>query len=181
MRVTKLLITLLVLPFLLMFSSRAAGLPLQVGQKAPDFILADQNGKPQRLADYKGKVVLLAFYPADFTPGCTLEAHLLSRLHKKFLSSRIVPIGISVQDSKSHKAFCSKEKISYTLLADPEKKVAAQFGVLNARGYASRVTFLIGKNGKVAYVDENVNGHLPTCAADWLSWARKHAAELDAK
>jgi peroxiredoxin Q/BCP len=153
----------------------------QVGQKGPGFTLPDQDGKTRHLKNYRGHVLLLAFYPADFTSGCTIEAHTMTAAYKDFLAAGITPIGVSVQDVKSHKAFCEKEGIPYTLLADSQKKVAAEYGVLTSKygGVANRVTFIIGKKGHVVYVDPDVNSHLQTCAEDWIAWVKAHQALVD--
>ena len=83
--------------------------------------------------------------------------------------------GVSVQDPKSHKSFCSKEGIPYTLLADTQKQMAADYGVLiPGANIANRVTYIIGTDGKVAFVDKNVNGHLMTCGDDWAAWVKAH-------
>lgn len=148
-----------------------------VGTAAPNYFLPDQDGKMHNLASDKGKAVLLAFYPADFTGGCTLEAHSLSSAYKDLKALGVTVYGVSVQDPKSHKSFCSKEGIPYTLLADTEKKMATAYGVLiPGVGIANRVTYLIGADGKVAYIDSNVNGHLTTCGEDWVAWVKAHPA-----
>ena len=148
-----------------------------VGAFAPAYALPDQDGKTHTLAADKGKVILLAFYPADFTGGCTLEAHSLTTAYKDLKAEGVTVYGVSVQDPKSHKSFCSKEGIPYTLLADTAKKMSADYGVLlPGVGIANRVTFIIGADGKVAYVDKNVNSHLNTCGADWVAWIKAHPA-----
>ena len=148
-----------------------------VGMAAPNYFLSDQDGQMHTLASDKGKTLLLAFYPADFTGGCTLEAHSLSSAYKDLKALGVTVYGVSVQDPKSHKSFCSKEGIPYTLLADTEKKMAAAYGVLiPGVGIANRVTYLIGADGKVAYIDTNVNGHLTTCGEDWVAWIKAHPA-----
>ena len=148
-----------------------------VGMAAPNYFLPDQDGQMHTLASDKGKTLLLAFYPADFTGGCTLEAHSLSSAYKDLKALGVTVYGVSVQDPKSHKSFCSKEGIPYTLLADTEKKMAAAYGVLiPGVGIANRVTYLIGADGKVVYIDTNVNGHLTTCGEDWVAWIKAHPA-----
>jgi len=148
-----------------------------VGKPAPAYTLPDQNGVTHTSAGDKGKVTLLAFYPADFTGGCTQEAHSLTAAYKTLKAEGVTVYGVSVQDPKSHKGFCSKEGIPYDLLADTEKKMAAAYGVLiPGAGIANRVTFILGADGKVAYVDKDVNGHLATCGADWATWVKAHPA-----
>lgn len=155
-----------------------------VGQPAPPIALPDQDGKVRKLSDYRGKVVLLAFYPADFTSGCTIEAHTMSAAYPKFVAAGIVPIGISVQSSASHKSFCTSAGIPYTLLADTQKKVTTEYGDLNPAfmgGIANRTTFIIGKTGRIAYVDAAVNSHLTTCAQEWIDWVTQHKDIVDGK
>lgn len=144
---------------------------------APAYSLPDQTGTLRTSAENKGKVTLLAFYPADFTGGCTLEAHSLSAAYKDLQALGVNVYGVSVQDPKSHQAFCTKEGISYTLLADTQHKMAAAYGVLiPGVNIANRVTYIIGADGKVAYVDSSVNSHLNTCGDDWIAWIKAHPA-----
>ncbi len=151
-----------------------------VTKPAPAYALPDQNGMVRTSAENKGKVTLLAFYPADFTGGCTLEAHSLSASYKDLTAMGVQVYGVSVQDPKSHKAFCTKEGIPYTLLADTQHTMAADYGVLiPGANIANRVTYIIGADGKVAYVDSNVNSHLNTCGDDWIAWIKAHPAVSD--
>ena len=148
-----------------------------VGALAPAYSLPDQTGIVRTSAENKGKMTLLAFYPADFTGGCTLEAHSLSSSYKDLKALGVNVYGVSVQDPKSHQAFCTKEGIPYTLLADTQHKMAADYGVLiPGANIANRVTYIIGADGKVAYVDSNVNSHLNTCGDDWIAWIKAHPA-----
>jgi peroxiredoxin len=154
---------------------------LTVGTAAPPYSLPDQNGQVHTSASDKGKVVLMAFYPADFTGGCTLEAHSLTTANKDLAAMGVQVYGVSVQDSKSHAAFCTKEGIPYTLLADTEKTMARDYGVLIPTvGVANRVTIIVGKDGKIVYTDTNVNGHLTTCGSDWVTWLKEHPEVLNA-
>ena len=148
---------------------------LTVGSAAPAYSLPDQNGQLHTLSADQGKVVLLAFYPADFTGGCTIEAHSLTSADKDLKAMGVQVYGVSVQDPKSHAAFCTKEGIPYTLLADTQKTASRDYGVLiPGVGVANRVTYIIGKDGKIAYVDPAVNGHLMTCGPDWVAWLKAH-------
>ena len=148
-----------------------------VGSSAPAYALPDQNSQMHTLAGDKGKVVLLAFYPADFTGGCTLEAHSLSAAYPSLQALGVTVYGVSVQDSKSHKSFCTSEGIPYTLLADTQKTMTTAYGdLMPGAGFANRTTYIIGADGKVAFVDKNVNGHLNTCGADWVNWIKAHPA-----
>lgn len=155
--------------------------PLAVGTMAPNYTLPDQNNKTHTLSKERGHVVLLAFYPADMTTGCTIEAHELSAAYPQLKKMGVRVFGISVQDPKSHKEFCEKDGIPYTLLADTQKTTAQSYGVLMPQGFADRVTYIVGKDGKLAYVDPNVNGHLLTCAQDWINWLNAHPAVLHGK
>ncbi len=146
-----------------------------IGALAPAYSLPDQTGQVRTSAENKGKVTLLAFYPADFTGGCTLEAHSLSSSYKGLKAMGVQVYGVSVQDPKSHQAFCTKEGIPYTLLADTKHQMSADYGVLiPGANIANRITYIIGTDGKVAYVDSNVNGHLNTCGDDWIAWIKAH-------
>lgn len=130
--------------------------PLQVGQAAPSFALPDQNNTTHQLVDSRGKIVVLAFYPADMTSGCSLEAHNFTQALDEFKKRNVVLYGISVQDVNSKKKFCSMDGITYPLLADVQKEVSRSYGVLGAAGLARRVTFVIDKNGNIAAVDPAV-------------------------
>jgi peroxiredoxin len=131
--------------------------PLPQGRPAPDFTLPDQDGKRHRLSAYRGKTVVLAFYPADMTPGCTLEMRSLNASLPQFKEMGVQVFGISVQDVKSKREFCDKEGLQFPLLADVGGKVARQYGVLAPAGIAQRVTFIIAPNGQIASVITNVN------------------------
>src|SRR2546425_9943456 len=98
------------------------------GTPAPDFTLNAQDGKPASLKDHRGQWVVLYFYPKDFTSGCTLEAHNFQRDLAKYEEMGTVILGISVDSADSHKSFCAKEGLSFTLLSDPDAKVTAAYG-----------------------------------------------------
>ncbi|MCC6730171.1 MAG: peroxiredoxin [Chthonomonadales bacterium] len=131
--------------------------PLTVGVAAPDFTLKDQDGKAHRLGKLRGKRVVLAFYPADMTPGCTLEARSFRDTMAEFRKRRVPVFGVSVQDVASKKAFCDKEGLNYTLLADVGGKVAEQYGVKLPNGLARRITFVVDPKGRIAAVVEKVD------------------------
>ncbi len=122
---------------------------------APDFSLTSGEGNPVSLKDYKGKWVVLYFYPKDFTSGCTLEAQNFQRDLAKYTAANAIVLGVSLDSAESHKGFCTKENLQFKLLADPDAKVATQYGSVMERDgtkYAARNTFLINPEGKVAKV-----------------------------
>jgi peroxiredoxin Q/BCP len=126
-----------------------------VGQAAPTFTLPSQDGSPISLDSYRGKWVVLYFYPKDMTSGCTLEAHNFQRDQAKYDAANAVILGVSVDTADSHKQFCTKEGLTFHLLADPQHKVVDAYGSLGHFGpmtIASRNTFLIDPQGKVAKV-----------------------------
>jgi peroxiredoxin Q/BCP len=143
---------------LLVQAGRADELP-KVGEAAPDFGLADQNGTQHTLKEFSGKWLVLYFYPKDDTPGCTQEACAFrDDLHKiAALDAQVV--GISVDDGQSHAEFAKKYHLPFPLLADSNKEVAARYGVLRNLGFikiAKRYTFLIDPQGKINKVYDKV-------------------------
>jgi len=125
------------------------------GTAAPDFKLTTGDGSQVSLKDYRGKWVVLYFYPKDFTSGCTVEAKNFQRDLEKYEQSGAVVLGVSVDSAQSHKDFCAKEGLNFKLLADPDAKVSAQYGAtMDYKGamMAARNTFLINPEGKIAKV-----------------------------
>jgi peroxiredoxin Q/BCP len=123
-----------------------------VGQVAPSFTLPSQDGSQISLDSFRGKWVVLYFYPKDMTKGCTIEAHNFQRDQAKFDADNAVILGVSVDTPDSHKEFCTKEGLTFRLLADPEHKVVDEYGSLGHFGtmtIAVRNTFLIDPNGKI--------------------------------
>jgi peroxiredoxin Q/BCP len=123
-----------------------------VGQAAPGFTLPSQDGTQIALDSFRGKWVVLYFYPKDMTKGCTIEAHNFQRDQAKFDALNAVILGVSVDTPDSHKEFCTKEGLTFRLLADPEHKVVDAYGSLGHFGamtIASRNTFLIDPKGKI--------------------------------
>ncbi len=130
-------------------------MPIKVGEKAPDFTLKGHDDKDYTLNHYRGKTVLLAFYPADFSPTCSEEHTCFVNDLKRFESVNAQVFGISVDNIWSHKAFAQKLNISYPLLSDfhPKGSVASQYGLyLNDLGITNRATVIIDKDGIVRYV-----------------------------
>lgn len=126
-----------------------------VGKPAPDFSLTTSDGSHVSLKDYKGKWVVLYFYPKDMTSGCTLEAKNFQRDLTKYEQAGAVVLGVSVDTAQSHKDFCTKEGLTFKLLADPDAKTTAQYGsTMEYQGakMAARNTFLINPKGEIAKV-----------------------------
>jgi peroxiredoxin Q/BCP len=134
----------------------------QVGHTAPDFTLAWANkdgvgpaDNPYQLWRDRGKTVVLAFYPKDFTSGCTLEAHNFQEDLAKYTAANAVIVGVSVDTADSHKSFCAKEGLNFRLLSDPDAKVSTTYGsVMEYEGkkLSARNTFLIDPSGKIVKV-----------------------------
>jgi peroxiredoxin Q/BCP len=145
---------LLVLPLI-----HAADMPAE-GSKAPDFTLNSQEGTSVSLHDYKGKWVILYFYPKDMTTGCTIEAHNFQRDLPQYEQKDAVILGVSVDPVDSHKQFCTKEGLTFKLLADTEHDVTTKYGTLmtyNMQNGASmqaaeRDTFIINPQGVIVKV-----------------------------
>jgi len=129
--------------------SFAADVLPKVGQAAPTFTLPSQDGTAISLDSFKGKWVVLYFYPKDMTSGCTREAHEFQKDQDKFTKENAVILGVSVQSTESHKAFCAKENLTFRLLADPDGKVVKAYGSTGMMGMASRNTFLINPSGNI--------------------------------
>ena len=134
-------------------SLRAGDKAPAVGTAAPDFTLNSQEGKAVSLHDFKGKWVVLYFYPKDFTSGCTVEAHNFQRDLAQYEQKNAAIVGVSVQDEDSHQKFCTKEGLSFKLLADTKQEVSQQYdSVIPVVKLSARHTFLIDPQGKVEKV-----------------------------
>jgi peroxiredoxin Q/BCP len=140
--------------------ARAAD-PLQPGAAAPDFSLPSQEDASVSLTQYKGKWVVLYFYPKDMTTGCTIEAHNFQRDLPKYDALNAVVLGVSLDTVESHKTFCTKDSLTFKLLADPDHKVIDAYGVpLSGVGpikFAQRDTYLISPAGKIVKFWSAVN------------------------
>jgi len=126
-----------------------------VGQAAPTFTLPSQDGSQISLDSFRGKWVVLYFYPKDMTSGCTIEAHNFQRDQAQFDARNAIILGVSVDTPDSHKQFCTKEGLTFRLLADPNHTVVDAYGSLgNYAGFkiANRNTFLIDPQGNIAKV-----------------------------
>ncbi len=147
---------------------RAAEIPA-TGSKAPDFTLQSQEGKTVSLKEFKGQWVVLYFYPKDMTQGCTIEAHNFQRDLEQYTAKHAAIVGVSADSTDSHQQFCTKESLTFRLLADPGKEVIASYGSLAGNGMvAARNTFLIDPNGVVrkVYTKVNPNPHSQEVLAD---------------
>src|SRR5579871_2227782 len=154
MKISRILTGLLPAAALLLTMSRpvvrAADDVPAVGAQAPDFTLSSQENKKVSLHDFKGQWVVLYFYPKDMTPGCTIEAHNFQRDQKDYDARKAAIVGVSVDNVDSHVQFCTKENLTFKLLADPDKKVVGMYGSMQKFGenvVAARHTFLIDPNG----------------------------------
>jgi peroxiredoxin Q/BCP len=134
---------------------------LAVGSPAPDFHAVAHDGQAVELSKLKGKYVVLYFYPMDDTPGCTKEACDFRDTWSKLEKKGVAVFGVSTQDNPSHQAFAQKYKLPFPLLPDPKGELAAKYKVPVNNGFARRITYLIGKDGKIEHVWPQVNpvGH----------------------
>lgn len=138
-------------------------MPISAGQNAPDFTLPDESGKYHSLSDYRGKTVVLYFYPEDDTPGCTKEACGFRDDYSVYQKAGVTVIGVSPDSSTSHTKFIHKYELPFTLLSDPDREVINLYKVWGkkknfGREYEGviRTTYLIDEYGKIAKVLENV-------------------------
>jgi thioredoxin-dependent peroxiredoxin len=151
------------------FADDTAALP-QTGQMAPDFTLPSQDGSKISLDSFRGKWVVLYFYPKDMSQGCTIEAHNFQNALPQFDAKKAVIVGVSVDTSDSHKEFCAKDSLTFHLLADTDHKVTSMYGsaaTRNGNVMAARNTFLIDPKGKIAKVWTGVSP--ATAASDVLA------------
>ena len=132
---------------------------MNIGDKAPDFLGKDENGKEIHLSDYKGKKVVIYFYPKDSTPGCTTEACNLRDNYSELIKQGYAVIGVSIDDEASHRKFIEKNNLPFTLIADTDKKLVQEFGVwgekqMYGRSYMGtlRTTFIVDENGTISKI-----------------------------
>ena len=158
LRIVVLILVVILAVVVFRLTSRSAT-PAE-GTNAPDFTLPSQDGTSVSLKDYRGKWVVLYFYPKDQTPGCSREAHNFQVDQPKYAKRNAVVLGVSVDSVDSHKKFCAKEGLNFKLLADTENKVSDSYGSLTNLGvakFAARHTFLIDPGGKIAKVYTSVD------------------------
>ena len=137
---------------------------LKEGDKAPDFTANDQNGKPVSLADFKGKIVILYFYPKDDTPGCTAEACDFRDNYQSLIGKGFEVIGVSTDDEKSHKKFESKYSLPFPLIADTDHHIVEAYGVWGEKNMYGkkymgtiRTTFIINPDGDIKNIINKVD------------------------
>ncbi len=151
------------------------------GTLAPEFTLNSQDGKPVSLRDFRGKWIVLYFYPKDFTSGCTIEAHNFQRDLALYEQRNAVILGVSVQDEATHQKFCAKEGLHFKLLADQKRAVSKSYDSLVNLGVASlssRHTFLIDPDGVIrkVYLKVDAQQHSAEILADLASLEQTRAA-----
>jgi peroxiredoxin Q/BCP len=130
---------------------------LNVGDKAPSFSMKSQDGRTYSLGDYKGKWVVLYFYPKDDTPGCTKEACSFRDNYSKYQKLGIQVFGVSIDSTDSHDAFAKKFHLSFPLLADTDKKVSLAYGAFSNSKYSDRYTFVIKPDQSIGHIFKKVN------------------------
>lgn len=142
---------------------------LNQGDKAPSFTAKDQNGNTVTLAQFKGKKVVLYFYPKDSTPGCTAEACDFRDNYQGLAAKGIEVLGVSIDDEKSHQKFIAKYELPFTLLADTDKAIVEAYGVwaeksMYGKKYmgTNRTTFIIDEEGTIAHIITKVDTKNPT-------------------
>jgi thioredoxin-dependent peroxiredoxin len=151
---------LLVSALCVVFSGGLAGqapVELKVGDVAPAFSLPGTDGKTHRLSDYKGREVIVAWYPAAGTPGCTAECKSFHANGAAIKAYDVAYFMASVDTPEKNLEFAKVTEADFPLLSDPAKTVAAAYGVLGPRGNATRWTFYIGPDGKIQHIDKAVN------------------------
>lgn len=159
---------------------------LSVGDKAPDFKVDNQDGEKVKLSDYKGKKVVLYFYPRDMTPGCTAESCNLRDNYSKLKKAGYEILGVSTDSTKSHQKFIEKQSLPFQLLADVDKQLHAQYGTwieksMYGRKYmgTARVTFIIDEKGKIEDIIEKVDTKNHTTQI--LSPVQKETKKIEVK
>ncbi|MFN3690052.1 MAG: thioredoxin-dependent thiol peroxidase [Fimbriimonadales bacterium] len=153
------------------------------GSKAPDFSLTDQHGNTVRLSDFRGRWVVLYFYPKDMTPGCTQEACSFRDMHPDFEQEGVVVLGVSTDDVHSHRKFADKYELPFSLLADTDHAVSEAYGAWRKKQMygkvfwgVERMTYLIAPDGVVSHVFTKVK---PVSHADEVLTAIRQAKQQE--
>ena len=148
---------------------------LEAGSKAPAFTLPDQDGRTVSLEDFRGKKVILYFYPKDNTPGCTRQAQAFAALNGQFEAKNAVVIGVSKDSVASHRKFAEKYELPFTLLSDPDRQAIEAYGVWQEKKNYGKVTmgvvrstYVIDENGIILKANAKVKPD--TNAAELLAW-----------
>ena len=163
MKTSRIILSAVLVAALMVLVASAAEAPV-AGTKAPDFTLKSQEGKTVSLHDFKGKWVVLYFYPKDFTQGCTIEAHNFQADQDKYTKMNAAIVGVSVDNVDSHQQFCTKENLTFKLLADEKHEVVNTYGSTMKFGtneVAARNTFLVDPQGMIrkVYLKVDPNPH----------------------
>lgn len=159
MKTSRIVLSAVLVAALMVLAASAAEAPT-AGTKAPDFTLKSQEGKTVSLHDFKGKWVVLYFYPKDFTQGCTIEAHNFQADQDKYTKMNAAIVGVSVDSVDSHQKFCTTENLTFKLLADEKHEVVNTYGSTMKFGdaeVAARNTFLVDPRGTIRKVFLKVN------------------------
>lgn len=130
---------------------------VQPAALAPDFVAPDQDARPRSLLEFRGHPVVLYFYPKDGTPGCTKEACAFRDAWKRYEAASAVVLGVSRDSVEKHREFAKEHALPFPLLSDESGAVCEKYGVRSTLGYASRVSFLIDREGRVARVFPDVD------------------------
>ena len=139
---------------------------LTPGTPAPDFTLPDQNGNPVRLSDFRGKTVVLYFYPKDNTPGCTRQACAFAAVYEAFRSRNAVVIGVSKDSAASHQRFAAKYDLPFVLLSDPERQAIEAYGVWQEKKMCGKVSMGVVRSTYVIDGDGVIRHALPKVKPD---------------
>lgn len=130
---------------------------LDTGQEAPSFTGTDQDGDTVKLSDFRGRKIVLYFYPEDNTPGCTTEACSFRDSFDAFTERDIAVIGVSADTVESHKKFAKTQRLPFPLIADPDHEIIDAYDVRGSFGNAKRATYIIDENGIIEHVYETVD------------------------
>ncbi len=158
---TKKFMSMILIVLIITFSPYISKAEIKIGEIAPTFRATDHDGKTIDLSSFKGKWVVLYFYPKDDTPGCTIEAKQFTELYEDFLRSDTLVYGISTDTKESHCDFRDKYKLKVPLIPDEKHRIMSLYDVKVSDGYASRDTIIIDPSGNLAKIYRNVNpiGH----------------------